>query len=356
MPTHDIIAIGASAGGIEPLAEIVRALPAELPASVFVVVHTPPDNPSALPEILQRASALRVAHARDGEPIEPGRVYVARPDHHLLVRPGCVRVMMGPRENGFRPSVDPLFRSAAVAYGPRVVGVVLSGSLDDGTAGLAVIAQAEGITIAQDPAEALYPGMPVSAIERVGVDHVVRAAELPALLSRLAREPVRDEGVQVSDENRTEADIAEMDQRAIEALQRPGTPAGFGCPECGGALYALPDGEVVHYRCRVGHAWSPDSLLAQQGAQLETALWTALRALEESAALRLQLARRLRRRGSESSAARFEAQASTGLRNAEVIRQVLVKGVGSEPAANAEPLNPALRMTATRGREGAGGG
>jgi two-component system chemotaxis response regulator CheB len=355
MVTHDIITIGASAGGIEVLIELMRALPGDLPASVFVVVHTPPDNPSVLPRILQRGSALRVAHACDGEPIERGRVYVAPPDHHLLVKRTCVRVTLGPRENGFRPAVDPLFRSAAIAYGARTVGVLLSGNLDDGTAGIAAIARVGGVTIAQEPAEALYPGMPASAIERVGVDHVVRAAELPSLLERLAREPVHAEGGEVSDETRQEADIAEMEPQALEELQRPGTPAGFGCPECGGSLFALTSGEVIHFRCRVGHAWSQDTLLARQGEQLETALWTALRALEESAALRVQLAQRLRRRGSESLATRLEEQAATGLRDAEVIRGVLAKGGVSDAVEEKASVGLDAPVGAKPGREEAGG-
>jgi two-component system chemotaxis response regulator CheB len=211
------------------------------------------------------------------------------------------------------------------------------------------------VTIAQDPSEALYPGMPGSAIERVGVDHVVLAVELPALLERLAREPVHEEEGQVSDETRQEADIAEMEPQALEALQRPGTPAGFGCPECGGALFTLSSGDVIHFRCRVGHAWSQDTLLAEQGTALETALWTALRALEESASLRHQLAQRLRRRGRESSAARLEAQAADGLRDAEVIRDVLAKGRVSEAVEEKEPATRRARRAADAEREEVGG-
>jgi two-component system chemotaxis response regulator CheB len=273
-------------------------------------------------------------------------VYVAPPDHHLLVKRACVRVTMGPRENGLRPAVDPLFRSAAIAYGARTVGVLLSGNLDDGTAGMSVIARVGGVTIAQDPKEALYPGMPSSAIERVGLTHVVRAEELPALLDRLAREPVHEEGEQVSDETRREADIAELDARAMEELQRPGTPAGFGCPDCGGALYTLSNGDVVHFRCRVGHAWSQDSLIARQGVQLEGALWTALRALEESVSLRLQVALRLRQRGSEGSADRLEERAARGMRDAELIRAVLAREDVSEAVEKKE-----LAMSGARARE-----
>jgi len=324
MPGHDIIVIGASAGGVEALMQIARGLPADLPAAIFIVLHVPPNSPSLLPTILNRVCALHASHARDGETIEPGRIYVAPPDHHLLVKRGHVRVTRGPRENSSRPAVDPLFRTAAVAYDHRVVGVVLSGNLDDGTAGLAAIKTRDGVAVVQDPEDALYPGMPNSAMEHVPVDYVAPLAELPALLTRLAHESIPEEGVvPVSDDMEMEVDIAEMDPAAIESTVRPGEPAGFGCPDCGGALYRLSSGGLIHYRCRVGHAWSPDSLLAAQSEELEAALWTALRALEEQAALSGELAQRMAKRGSSQSAARFEEQASAARRNADFVRRVL---------------------------------
>ncbi len=193
MPGHDIIVIGASAGGVEALTNLVSLLPGELPASLFIVLHVPPHGSSVLPRILGRKSQLPVVHASHGEPILPGRVYVAPPDHHLLIRRGVIHLSRGPRENGHRPALDPLFRSAAVAYGPRVVGVVLSGSLDDGTAGLEAIKQRGGLAMVQDPNEALYPGMPRSAVETVAVDHVAPISELAVLLDHLAHDAVEDE-------------------------------------------------------------------------------------------------------------------------------------------------------------------
>ena len=179
MSGHDMITIGASAGGVEALTELVRGLPVDLPASVFVSLHVPPHGTSMLPQILSRRGPLPAHHARDGEPIEPGRIYVAPPDLHLLIHQGVVRLSRGPRENGFRPAIDPLFRTAARWHGPRVVGVILSGTLDDGTAGLLAIKERGGFAVVQDPDDALFPGMPRNAMDVVHVDHVLPASEHP---------------------------------------------------------------------------------------------------------------------------------------------------------------------------------
>jgi two-component system chemotaxis response regulator CheB len=336
MSGHDIIVVGASAGGVEALSNLARGLPGDLPAAVFAVLHVSAHGTSVMPRILSRAGALPAAHARDGEAIEPGRIYVAPPDHHLLVKRGHVRVARGPRENGARPAVDPLFRTAARFYGSRVIGVVLSGALDDGTAGLQAVKRRGGIAVVQDPQDALYPGMPRSAMEQVTVDHVLPMAEIPALLARLAREPAAVGGaVEVSNEMEIETDMAELEMDAVQRHERPGAPAGFGCPECGGALWELREGEMLHFRCRVGHAWSAGTLLAAQSDALEVALWTALRALEESAALSQRVVERLRTRGSVGAATRFEAQARDAAERAALIRDVLLQG---EPGDTTEPV------------------
>ena len=189
VPGHDLVVIGASAGGVEALRELVAGLPAELAAAVLVVLHTPPTRDSRLPAILGRAGILPTAHARDGEGIRPGQIYVAPPNYHLTVEAESLRLVQGPTENGFRPAADPLFRTAARAYGARVVGVVLSGALDDGAAGLTAIKQQGGVTVAQDPDEAIVPGMPRSAIRFDHVDHVLPVAAIAALLVRLAGPP-----------------------------------------------------------------------------------------------------------------------------------------------------------------------
>lgn len=192
--------IGASAGGVQALCQVVTGLPRDLPAAVFAVLHVPPHPVSALPAILHRCGPLPATHPEDGEAIHAGRVYVAPSDRHLLVGRGRVSVHRGPRENGYRPSLDVLFRSAARSHGRRVIGVVLTGNLDDGTAGLLAIKSHGGLAVVQDPAEADYSGMPESAIENVDVDYVVPLAEIPALLVDLVgRELPEGEEVPVSE-------------------------------------------------------------------------------------------------------------------------------------------------------------
>lgn len=356
MAGHDLIVVGASAGGVEALKSLVTGLPPAFPAAVAIVLHIPPNSPSVLPRVLGRHCALEVRHPSDGEALRPGTVYVAPPDHHMLVERRCLRLGRGPRENGFRPAIDPLFRSAALSYGSRVIGVVLSGTLDDGTIGLATIIDAGGIAVVQDPEDALYPSMPESAIEHVRVDHVAPAAELPALLTRLVAEPAPPDATgKLPDEAKIEVEVAEMDPDAIERSPRPGRPSGFGCPECGGSLFLIDDYGVMHFRCRVGHAWSMESLLAAQGSALEAALWTALRALEEQTTLADQIAARLRKRGSNASAQRFEEQATDAREHARVIRAALeqrrsatVRGarpasVARSPASQREDVEESAR-------------
>ena len=191
MPRHDIIVIGASAGGIWSLTQLVQHLPVDFPAPVFIVIHTSPQYPSCLPDILQASGKLPAVHAVDSTAIEPGRIYVAPPDRHLLVKPEYMRVVLGPKENRFRPAIDPLFRTAASAYGKRVVGVVLSGALDDGTAGLIEIKEQGGVAIVQDPKEALFPYMPESAIKHTEVDHILPVTDIARVLVDLSGEPVQ---------------------------------------------------------------------------------------------------------------------------------------------------------------------
>lgn len=321
--------VGASAGGVEALVSLVRNLPADLPATVFIVLHLPAHAPSALPQILQRAGSLPAGSAVDGDPILPGRVHVAAPDTHLLVQRGHVRVVRGPRENGHRPAVDPLFRTAARAYGPRVIGVVLSGTLDDGTAGLLAIKQRGGIAAVQSPDSALFQGMPTSALENVAVDHCAPPAELAEIIVRLAHEPVDEEGAPpVSEQMEREAQIAELESGDLLADERPGTASGFTCPECHGGLWELRDGELIRFRCRVGHAYSGDSLLADQSQSLEAALWVALRVLRETAALARRLTERAQEQGHSRAAARFREQAEDADQRVELLRGVLLRGDG----------------------------
>lgn len=333
MPGHDIIVIGASAGGVEALRTLVHRLPRNLPAAVFVVLHVSPQGPSLLPQILERAGPLPARHAEDGAPIEPGCILIAPPDRHLLLEPGRVRVVRGPKENRHRPAVDPLFRSAARAYGPRVIGVVLTGALDDGTSGLHAVKQRGGLAVVQDPSDALYPSMPQSALNHVAADYVVPLVELGALLAQLVATGADDEGAYpVSDDLKYEDGISKLDPAALASDDRPGEPSIFSCPECGGVLYEIHEHELARFRCRVGHAFSVESMFAEQSEALEEALWTALNTLEESAALARRMARQAREQNRDWLATRFAQKEREAEQRAEVLRQVLLNDDGIETA------------------------
>jgi two-component system chemotaxis response regulator CheB len=306
---HDVIVIGASAGGIEVLLQLVQKLPKDLPAAVFVVVHRPAGADELLPELINSRNTLPAVHPLHRQPIVAGQIYIAPPDNHLVLRQGLMEVVRGPKENGHRPAVDALFRSAARAYGPRVIGVVLSGYQDCGTAGLMSIKARGGITVAQAPQSALVPDMPRSAIERAPVDHVVTPEELPALLRALATTP---EG------------IPAQPDRTIEQIEGSiaGQPSTLVCPACSGVLTEAHAGKFEHFRCHVGHAFSLDSLTHQQDEALERSLWAAVRALEESATL----SRRLSAKEHGELGRRFAEKAATLTAQAEMIRGALLRG------------------------------
>lgn len=334
---RDIVVIGASAGGVEAVASLVEALPRDLAAAVFVVVHFPPHSTSVLPRIITRRGGMTAMHPEDGTPIELGCVYVAPPDRHLTVEQGHVRLVRGPRENGARPAVDPLFRSAARAYGARVIGIVLTGNLDDGTAGMMAIKSAGGLAVVQDPGDALYAGMPSSALRHVQPDHVVPLSEIPGLLVRRVGEPVEQKGAgPVARQQNTEVDISEMDREALES-ERAGVPSGYVCPECTGALWETNEGGLPRFRCRVGHAYSFETLLAEQGSAMDAALWAAYRALEERAALTARMGARMRERGQASLAQRYQEQTEETLQRAELIRRVLLMGAEDVPVLEGGP-------------------
>jgi two-component system chemotaxis response regulator CheB len=237
-----------------------------------------------------------------------------------------MRLYRGPKENGNRPAVDPMFRSAAIAYGPRVIGVVLSGSLDDGTSGLLAIKRRGGIAVAQDPDDAMFASMPQSAIDHVDVDYVTKLDRLPALLYELSKRPLRMEETLAADDAQKETEYSELDLARIEdSDHHPGVLAPFGCPDCGGTLWELREGNLVRFRCRVGHAWTSEALLARQAETLDAALWTALRALQESASLSQQLSERAQSRGNTRLAERLADNAELASRRADIIRDVLLR-------------------------------
>jgi two-component system chemotaxis response regulator CheB len=328
MPARDIIVIGASAGGVEALFTLARMLPRNLPAAIFIVLHIPADSPSLLPEILGRAGPLKVTQAKDNEDIVHGHIYIAAPDNHLLLEEGHMRIVHGPIENRHRPAIDPLFRSAALAYGPRVAGVILSGALDDGTAGMLAVKRRGGIAIIQEPGEAFYPCMPRSVEAHVEVDYILPVAEIAPLLTKLASEagPKEEGGDPMSENLEKEVKKAELDTNEYTAEEQIGKPSVFSCPDCGGVLWEIQDGDLLRFRCRVGHAFSVESVLAGQDDALEDALWTALKTLEESADLSRRLAKQAHERGSDWLAMRFESKVKEVNQRIDVIREVLLKG------------------------------
>lgn len=328
MAKRDVLVIGASAGGVEALRELVSRLPGDFPAAVLIVLHMPSNTNSALPNILERAGSLKAKQAEDGDELLPGRLLVAAPDQHLIISDHQVRLSRGPVENGHRPAVDVLFRSAAVVLGPQVVGVVLSGALDDGTAGLAAIRSRGGIGVVQDPAEALHPSMPRCAIEGAAPEHIVRVADMPELLVRLAGEEVDPERSHPPQLMTVETAMAEMSGQACDTPDRPGNPSGYSCPDCSGGLFVIEESDVLRFRCRVGHAWAAESLVSQQRSETERALWTALRSLEEKASLTRDLSRRAAHRGHRRSAEMFNAQYREALNSAKLVRELMVDITG----------------------------
>jgi two-component system, chemotaxis family, protein-glutamate methylesterase/glutaminase len=287
----------------------VSRLPADLPAAVFVVWHLSPGLKSILPSVLNKAGPLQAVHPQDGDRIEQGRIYVAPNDHHMLLEKGYIRVTKGPKENRFRPAVDPLFRSAAYVYGPRTIGVVLTGALDDGTAGLWTIKLRGGTAIVQEPADAVIRSMPLNALEHTTADFQLPALEIGELLGRLVREEAPPELVVAEEEiekTRREVKIAEGADGLEENLMGFGELSPFTCPECRGVLTMLREGRIVRFRCHTGHALSAASLLHETGEIVEQKLWDGVRALDETVMLLNKL------RGPPSGASTRHAKRTSG--------------------------------------------
>lgn len=324
-----VVVVGASAGGVETLRALVAGLPAGLPAAVVVVLHIPRTSPGALPGILDRSGSLPALAAAHGAVLRPGVVHVAPPDHHVLVRDGRLQLSTGPAENGHRPAIDPLFRSVALSHGPAAVGVVLSGTRDDGAAGLATIAGHGGVAVVQDPDDALFPAMPRNARRLVPTAGVHPAAGLGPAIAAIVQAPVPS-GPGPSGTG-TGGDVALLHQQVSgAAADRPTTdrmrdaqPSPFSCPDCHGVLFELPGEPTPRFRCRVGHAWSPDSLADDQATAVENALWTALRALEEKAALVERLADEAERGARPRSAELYRARSALTHEQADRVRELL---------------------------------
>jgi two-component system chemotaxis response regulator CheB len=327
---RDVVVVASSAGGIEALSELVGGLDPSYRGVVLVVLHIPSNGGNSLVRILQRRCPLPVTAARDGMALSGGQVMVCVPDHHLLLGDGKVLVRRGPKENGHRPAADPLFRSAARYYGPRAVGVVMSGALSDGTAGLRSIRDQGGLSIIQDPDEALFDAMPTSALEHVGADHVLAAADIGPLLQRLAVEEAVTGSTSADDERlRREVQLMEEDDGVVDR-EHPGRPSRWPCPDCSGVLWQIEEKDVLRFRCRVGHAWDAESLLDEQAGEVEEALWAALRSLEDRVDLARTLGDRAESAGRPHSADRFRSNLEDMERNVEVLRRLLERAVSPE--------------------------
>jgi two-component system, chemotaxis family, protein-glutamate methylesterase/glutaminase len=276
-----VIVIGASAGAVDVLLRLARELPRDTPARVLVALHIG-TNRSLLPELLSSQGGLPAHHGRDGEPLLAGRIYVAPPDRHMLIERDQLRLTRGAKEHHARPAVDPLFRSAARWHGPSTVGVVLSGRLDDGTAGLQAIKQCGGIAVVQEPGDASEPSMPRSALQHVPIDHCVDAAQLAGLLSALARDQEVAPMPTISDSLQHEVDLMTGQGDALEHLRHIGTPSTFVCPECHGSLWKVDGAVPPRYRCHTGHGFTQRSLERTLACARDQAIWNALRAVQEN--------------------------------------------------------------------------
>lgn len=283
MQTHDsihrdIVVIGASAGATPVLTRLAAQLPADFPA-ILLVRHIG-NQVSVLPELLAAPGRMRARHAATGDAIAPGTLLVAPPDHHMLVADGVVRLTRGAKENLARPAIDPLFRSAAACFGARVVGVVLSGRLDDGTAGLQAIKACGGLAIVQDPADALEPSMPRSALQHVDVDWTTRGEALAAILQHAVRQPIVSAPA-VPAAVRHENDLIMDTGNDMRRLNAIGSTSPLSCPACGGVLWGIHDSAPPRYRCHTGHSFTLAALNHTQAVHTDEVLWRALRALQE---------------------------------------------------------------------------
>jgi two-component system chemotaxis response regulator CheB len=336
---RDILVIGGSAGGLEILQRVLNELPPDLPASVFIVVHF--GDQSMLSRVLDRASSLPVTEARSGEVPRRGHVYVAIPGEHMLLHDDHILLSRGPRENQARPAIDPLFRSAAATYGPRVVGLVLSGSLSDGTAGLRAIKRCGGLALAQDPRDALVSSMPLNALRHVELDEVLRTSDIAARLSLLVRQPAPPP-VQVPLEVRLEAAIAAQELADMQIDDTLGRPSRFTCPECHGALWEIEDGPLLRYRCHAGHAYTDEAMLASQTEEIDRLLGTLLRSHQERAALARRMAENERSLGRDSLAETLARRALDYDRGAQLMKELLRNGVNDGEVVTNSGLRSAV--------------
>jgi two-component system chemotaxis response regulator CheB len=333
---RDIVVIGGSAGCIGPLKSLVSSLPADLPAAIFITVHVSPEAPSILPAILSRAGQIPAVHPLDRQPIMKSTIYVAPPDHHLLIEDGCVLSSRGPRENLHRPAVDPLFRSAARSYGPRVIGIILSGLLDDGSSGLMAVKLKGGLAVVQDPAEAAFSEMPERAWHYAHAEYVLTVAGIERLIKNSvnggAKAPRSDAARRLNTPKARKALAIETTNSNLENVpikEHLGMPSVYACPDCHGVLWEVKEGNLLRFRCRVGHSYTAETLNVALSQGMEDALWASMRALEEKA----ELLRRMASRSERRAAARYTEEAERCERHAGEIREMLAEN--GSPHTNA---------------------
>ena len=322
--TRNIVVVGASAGGVQALEALFRALRADLRAAFLVVLHVPPHTPSGLDKVLGRATPMPVVIARDGQALEAGTVYVATSDHHLALDEHGIRITRGPKESRARPSVDVLFRSASTAFGARVVGVVLSGALDDGTAGLWAVKDRGGLALVQEPAEAMHPSMPESAIEHVEVDLVAPLARLAERIAEAVFEPVGEVPAPRREGHAVENVIALEGNGLKAGVMKLGRVSRFTCPDCSGVLVEIREDSIVRFRCRTGHAFTLKTLLAEIDAAIDKGLWDTLRAVEERVMLLRQMAEVALGSHADDVAARCRGQADEAEARAAPLRELVL--------------------------------
>lgn len=325
---HDIVVVGSSAGGIPALFTLAKNLPEDYPGSIFIVQHLSPTSESILPEMISKEGPLPAAHPQDGQPFQPGHIYIAPPDHHILVEKGRILVKRGPKENLFRPSVDALFRSAGYMYGPRVVGIVLSGYLNDGTSGLWTVKRMGGVAVVQDPKESLYRDMPANVLEFVDVDHTLPSYEIGGLLTRLSREKAgRKHDVTAGEMERlqTEIIIAAQGSGYEMGVLKMGEVVPITCPECHGALVRIDEGATVRFRCHTGHAFSADALLSSISGAVEETLWQVMNRIEETNILLNNLGNHFADEGRNRLAELYFSKAGEAAKKAHAIHEAVYR-------------------------------
>ena len=330
MDNRDIIVIGGSSGATAPLKSILGGLSADLPASVFVVLHIPSRSVGLLSIVASAAGPLPTREAEDGLKIERGHVYIGAPDHHLILVDGHIRLGRGPRENMVRPAIDPLFRSAAMSYGPRVIGVVLSGLLGDGASGLNAIKRCGGMALVQDPEDAIADEMPRRALEATVADLCIPSAKLGDVLSDLARQTAGPR-LPVPPEIRLEVDIAMGERLDSALLGKIADPAALTCPACGGVLSKIRTGNPLRFRCQVGHAYSADILANEQEGRVDEALRVALRIIEERAELVSRMAEEGRESGRRAVAEMYQERAKEYRQHADTLRKAALLAFDGQP-------------------------